>query len=50
MPPLSYSQMEILWTSPVFMYPHLLPHGGLFKTAELKRDRSRVKFLECEDK
>ena len=34
----------------MFMYPHLLPHGGLFKSSDLKRDRSRVRFLECEDK
>ena len=47
---MTFPQMNLLWTSPVFMYLQLLPHGGLFKINEIKKDRSRVKFLECEDK
>ncbi|KAL4239657.1 Paired amphipathic helix repeat [Mactra antiquata] len=49
LPSFSYQQINVMWNSPVFMFPELLPHGGFFKAVDIKKDRANVKFLEAED-
>ncbi|WAQ96870.1 GON4L-like protein [Mya arenaria] len=49
LPSLTHRQMFVMWTNKVFMFPDLLPAGAFFRQCEIKRDRSRVKFLDSED-
>lgn len=43
-------QKQLIWTSPVFMYPELLPHGAFLFREDVDRSNRRVVFTESEDR
>ena len=51
LPALTSQQKELMWSSPVFMYPELLPSYGYLQYPALKKHQQlRVCFTESEDK
>lgn len=49
-PHFTNQQKQLIWTSPVFMYPELVPGGGFMFREDLQGMHRRVAFTVSEDK
>ncbi|XP_061172157.1 GON-4-like protein [Saccostrea echinata] len=49
-PHFTNQQKQLIWTSPVFMYPELVPSGSFLFRGDLQETKRRVAFTESEDR